>query len=78
MAIWLYFNMKNTQTAVLTGFFASPVNELSKRTNNAIDYLRNQLMFLERLISTLEPDTKAYCMVDMQIANLTANLEEVE
>lgn len=59
------------------GFYASELEQLSSRAYNAIDYLRNQLIFLERLISTLEPDTKAYCMVDMQIANLTANLEEV-
>ncbi|CAH1853111.1 hypothetical protein [Convivina intestini] len=60
------------------GFYASEVKQSSSRAYNAIDYLRNQLIFLERLIGTLDPDTKTYCMVDMQIANLTANLEEVD
>lgn len=59
------------------GFYANEVRELGGRTYTAIDYLRNQLIFLEQLVSILEPDTKAYCMVDMQIANLTENLEEV-
>ncbi|WP_338352269.1 hypothetical protein [Fructobacillus tropaeoli] len=47
------------------------------RQYSPVDHLRNHLIFLKSLISTLEPDTKAFYMVDMQIANLTADIEEV-
>lgn len=77
MAIWLYFNMKNTQTVTINGFYSPEVAKVEGRQYSPIDYLRNHLIFLERLISTLEPDTKAFYMVDMQIANLTAELEGV-
>ena len=77
MAIWLYFNMNKTQTVVFDGFCSPEVAKVEERQYSPIDYLRNQLIFLKRLISTLEPDTKAFYMVDMQIANLTADIEGV-
>ncbi|MGQ2226119.1 hypothetical protein ACT5YR_02390 [Fructobacillus fructosus] len=77
MAIWLYFNMKNTQTVNFNGFYSPEVAKVENRQYSPIDYLRNHLIFLKRLISTLEPDTKAFYMVDMQIANLTAEIEGI-
>ncbi|KMK53853.1 hypothetical protein FEFB_04510 [Fructobacillus sp. EFB-N1] len=77
MAIWLYFNMKNTQTVTINGFYSPEVANIEGRQYSPVDHLRNHLIFLKRLIGTLEPDTKAFYMVDMQIANLTADIEEV-
>ncbi|MBS9336082.1 hypothetical protein [Fructobacillus papyrifericola] len=69
--------MKNTQTVNFNGFYSPEVAKVEERQYSPVNYLRNHLIFLKRLISTLEPDTKAFYMVDMQIANLTADIEEV-
>lgn len=77
MAIWLYFNMKNTQTVNFNGLYSPEVAKVEGRHYSPANYLRNHLIFLKRLIRTLEPDTKAFYMVDMQIANLTADIEGI-
>lgn len=77
MAIWLHFNMKNTQTVNFNGFYSPEVAKVEGRQYTPVDHLRNHLIFLERLISTLDRDTKAFYMVDMQIANLTAEIAGV-
>ncbi|CAK1250920.1 hypothetical protein LMG30238_FMBOGHMB_01403 [Fructobacillus tropaeoli] len=76
-AIWLHFNMNNTSKTALKGFCSPEVANIEGRQYSPVDHLRNHLIFLKSLISTLEPDTKAFYMVDMQIANLTADIEEV-
>ncbi|WP_338343005.1 hypothetical protein [Fructobacillus fructosus] len=69
--------MNNTSKTALKGFYSPEVANIERRQYSPIDYLRNHLIFLKRLISTLEPDTKAFYMVDMQIANLTAEIEGI-
>ncbi|MGB2525184.1 hypothetical protein ACOWPE_08300 [Leuconostoc suionicum] len=59
------------------GFNAKSVRELKPKKFTAINYLRNQLIFLERLSTELDPDTKAGTMVSMQIPNIEMALDEV-
>ncbi|WP_349533803.1 hypothetical protein [Leuconostoc citreum] len=59
------------------GFNAESVRELKPKKFTAVNYLRNQLIFLERLRTELDPDTKAGTMVNMQIPNIDMALDEV-
>lgn len=59
------------------GFNAQSVRKLQPKKFTAVNYLRNQLIFLERLRTELDPDTKAGTMVSMQIPNIEMALDEV-
>ncbi len=59
------------------GFYANVVDVIEPREYQAKEYLKTQLLFLKRLSSELDTDTKAGAMVDMQIPNLEMAIEEL-
>ena len=59
------------------GFYANVVDATEPRQYTATNYLKNQLIFLKRLSSELDSETKAGAMVNMQIPNLEMAIEEL-
>jgi hypothetical protein len=59
------------------GFNINVVDSIKPRQYTATEYLRNQLIFLKRLRSELDSNTKIVSMVDMQIVNIEAQYHEL-
>ena len=59
------------------GFYTNVVDVIKPRQYTATNYLKNQLIFLKRLSSELDSETKAGAMVNMQIPNLEMAIEEL-
>lgn len=61
----------------IRGFNINVVDAIKPRQYTATEYLRNQLIFLKRLRSELDSNTKIVSMVDMQIVNIEAQYHEL-
>ncbi|MDY5164658.1 hypothetical protein RQW99_08955 [Leuconostoc falkenbergense] len=64
-------------TSNIHGFYTNVVDATEPREYQAKEYLKTQLLFLKRLSSELDTDTKAGAMVGMQIPNLEMAIEEL-
>lgn len=60
------------------GFYANAVSKIQPKKFTAEMHLYNQLIFLEHLQDALDSNTKAGIMVDTQIINLKASLDELK
>ncbi|WP_349517281.1 hypothetical protein [Leuconostoc mesenteroides] len=65
------------ETTNIHGFYVNEIRKIKPKKFTAINYLRNQLVFLHHIEKDLDSETKVGMMVSAQIPNLEMALDEL-